>query len=145
MNKPFSTKAILINILILFLSILAILGAFMTYNGILINVAIDAFFIMSLISLVYYSKKRKISNTPQPQPTTPYGAAIQPKVSNKSVILEVFLIISALVEIYFVATTVWLFVNPSPISIGAIITVPVCIINGGILVALIVACFTERK
>lgn len=145
MNKAFSTKTILINILIFFLLILALVGALMTNNGIIFNVALDAFFILGLLSIVYYSKKRKISNTPLPQPSMPYGSAIQPRVNNKSVILEVFLIISALVEIYFIATTVWLCVNPSPISIGVLITVPVCIINGSILVALIVACCSKKK
>ncbi len=145
MNKPFSTKAILVNILILLLLMTALVGIFLTGNGTLFYAATCAFFFLSLFSIIYYSKKRKLSKTPQAQPATPYGSVIQPKVSRTSVVLEVLLIISALVEIYFAIITVIAFANPGPASIGVILTVPVCVVNGCILAALIAAHHSSSK
>lgn len=155
MDKVFSRKAILLNILILVASISMFPLIQLFGNGDIFWIYVLVLFVLSTYSAsVYFQKMKRINNVPvagampgaNPVSVSGDGALQMTQQPNRKLaLLQSLALASGVIEAISIVTTIILFSNPQPVSIIAIITVPTCVINGVILLVLILACSIQKN
>ncbi len=155
MDKVFSRKTILLNILILVVCI-SIFPLIMLFgNGDIFWIYVLVLFVLSVYSASVYFQKMKgnknmpaVGATPGVNPVSVSEATVSrttQQPDRKLALLQSLALTSGVIEVISVVVTVILFSDPNPGSILVILTVPVCIINGVILLILILVCFVQKN
>lgn len=145
MNKVFSRRTILANILVLTGCVAMFPLLILFGNDYLFLFWIVSLIILGSCSISFCLRKIKGSGS---TPASGFGAVsevTQQKYSRKLAILRAFAVISGIIEIYFGGATIAAIVNPSPASIIVMFTLPISIANGLLLLILICACIFQKN